>query len=276
MILSFFHSGRAAIFFLILLLPGCMTQPGPGSRPPQYPPAATPGITSEGDEGRETPVISHEAPERDIQREPSVVDHATPKSDERRETVVIGGEAYSVPPPWLGNKIVAPRFDSSDFRRIPIAFTHNGGKVYVAATAYGPLVNLLRAAEEDQVALRVDSGYRSAGYQKRIFMRMLAEGRTFEDIVRYVAPPGYSQHMLGTAVDFFPSDWRFADTTAYAWLQENAGRFGFEETYPKSSPEKLRWEAWHWNFAGTRDADRVVSDLLPDRTKKKPEAEPEE
>jgi hypothetical protein len=252
MIFGLSHIGRAAIFFLLLLLPGCATQPGPGSRPPQHPPVSTPETSTESDERGGTPVIGREAPE----------------GDERRETVVIGGEVYSVPPPWLGNRVVAPRFDSSDFRRVPVEYTYNEGKVYVLALAHGPLVDLLHAADEDGIRLEVDSGYRSERYQKRIFRRMLAEGRSFDDIVRYVAPPGYSQHMLGTAVDFFPSDWRFADTTAYAWLQKNAGRFGFEETYAPDSSAKFPWEAWHWNFTGQKGKDQTFSVLFPTSTKK--------
>ena len=78
---------------------------------------------------------------------------------------------------------------------------------------------------------------------------MLGEGRTFADIVRYVAPPGYSQHVLGTAIDFFPSNWRFADTPDYEWLKENARQFGFEETYSQFNKMKMPWEAWHWNYS---------------------------
>ena len=77
---------------------------------------------------------------------------------------------------------------------------------------------------------------------------MLSEGRDFEDIIRYVAPPGYSNHMLGTAVDFSPSNWRFADTKQYLWLQENGHTFGFEEIYSETNRLKMPWEAWHWQY----------------------------
>jgi D-alanyl-D-alanine carboxypeptidase len=78
----------------------------------------------------------------------------------------------------------------------------------------------------------------------------MAEGREFNDIVRYVAPPGYSEHALGTVVDFTPSNWRFAGTPAYNWLKNNAGRFGFFETLPESSKRETPWEAWHWKYIG--------------------------
>lgn len=292
MMFSLSHIGRGAIFLLILFLSGCAAQPEPDSRPPQYPPSSTPETITESDERGEPPAIERstperdgrressvtgpEAPERDERREPSVVGREAPQRDERREKVAIGGETYSVPPPWLGNRVVAPRFGSSDFCRVPVEYTHNEGKIYVLALAHGPLVDLLRAAEEDGIQLEVDSGYRSERYQKRIFRRMLAEGRSFDDIVRFVAPPGYSQHMLGTAVDFFPSDWRFADTAAYAWLRENARRFGFEETYSPDRPAKFPREAWHWNFTGQKGEEQTFSVLFPTSTKKRTGAGPQE
>ena len=191
-----------------------------------------------------------------------------PEQDKPEEAVTINGETYIIPPPWTGNRFTAPELDYSDFLRIPDEYTHNSSKIYILAAAHQPVMALLQAAEKDGIFLKVESAYRSARYQKRIFKRMLAEGRTFDDIIRYVAPPGYSQHILGTAVDFFPSDWRFADTTAYTWLQKNAMRFGFEETYSRSNPMKMPWEAWHWNFTGKKDGYHAGSDLLPARTKK--------
>lgn len=170
------------------------------------------------------------------------------KIKQPQEVVVIDGKAYSIPPPWIGNRIVTPELDYTDFRQIPVEYTHRGSSIYILASAYGPLVEMLQAAKADGITLQAESAYRSERYQKQIFKRMLAEGRTFEDIVRYVAPPQYSQHVLGTAVDFFPSNWRFADTPDYAWLKENAGQFGFTETYSRFNKMKMPWESWHWNY----------------------------
>ncbi|MCL7486903.1 MAG: M15 family metallopeptidase [Desulfobulbaceae bacterium] len=188
--------------------------------------------------------------------------------DESREMLIIEGESYIIPPPWRGNRFIAPEYDYSDFRLIPVEYTHNGTKIYILSTAHQPLVALLEAAEKDGIFLKVESAYRSEGYQTRIFRRMLAEGRTFDDIVRYVAPPGYSQHILGTAVDFFPSNWRFAGTPAYTWLQENGRRFGFAETYSRFNLMKIPWESWHWNFIGRDDVDQDGSTMTSGDGKK--------
>ena len=166
------------------------------------------------------------------------------------EFVKISGTKYQVPPPWTGQRIHPPVLTFESFKKIPVQFTYNESSVYVLAEAQPHLVAMLSKATEDGVDIKVESGYRSENYQRGIFKRMIDKGRTFDDIVRYVAPPGYSQHMLGIAVDFHPSNWRFADTPQYTWLQENAQRFGFEETYSQYNRFKMPWEAWHWSYAG--------------------------
>ena len=166
------------------------------------------------------------------------------------ESTSINGIEYVIPEPWSGHRLKSPRFDYSSFRQIPVKYSWNNSKLYIVVKAHAALVEMLARAEEDGVLLKVESGYRSEGYQKSIFKRMIAKGRTFDDIVRYVAPPGYSSHVFGTAVDFYPSNWRFADTPEYKWLQENGGRFNFEETYSRANGLKMPWEAWHWNYIG--------------------------
>jgi D-alanyl-D-alanine carboxypeptidase len=180
-------------------------------------------------------------------REPAAIDRTG------IETLIIDGKHYLIPPPWAGHRMAVPSLPAGSFRLIPREHAYNGTTVHIHVSAFAPLLALLRQARIDGIDLQVESGYRSERYQRLIFSRMLAAGRDFDDIIRFVAPPGYSQHQLGTAVDFYPSDWRFAATADYAWLQDNAARFCFEQTYSRDNKEGMPWEAWHWNHAGTGD-----------------------
>ena len=99
----------------------------------------------------------------------------------------------------------------------------------------------------------------------------MAEGRTWEDLVRYVAPPGYSEHMLGVVVDLYPSNWRFASTPEYQWLKENASTYHFVESYPEINPEGFPWEAWHWKYIspdegknGPEEGDEISAETVAD------------
>ena len=181
------------------------------------------------------------------------------KYDNVIETVIIENERYQVPEPWTGNRLFPTSRNLEELQQIPKEFTHLESEIYILAEAHPPLLRMLEQARSDGVELKVESAYRSMNYQTRIFIRMLAKGRTFDDIVRYVAPPGYSQHMLGTAMDFYPSNWAFAETEQYRWLQENGPRFGFKETYSKNNRFRMPWEAWHWNYVGEPDiVDKIL------------------
>jgi len=163
------------------------------------------------------------------------------------ETVTIDGETYPVPQAWLEQKLDTPPLKPPALVRIPSELSEGQANIYILEEARDALVFMAAKAKEDGVALVVDSGYRGAWYQKKIFIRLMKKGRTFEDVVRYVAPPGYSEHMLGTVVDFSPGNWRFASTPAYVWLQEHAGKFGFTESYPENNRHHP-WESWHWRY----------------------------
>ncbi len=170
-----------------------------------------------------------------------------------REVVVINKISYQVPSPWQGHKVTAETLTAPPLVQIPLYLTKNESKLFLLDKACLALIRMARDAEKSGISFEVDSSYRSSWYQKKIFIRMMAEGREFKDIVRYVAPPGYSDHALGTVVDFTPSNWRFAGTPAYSWLKNNAGRFGFFETLPEYSKRKTPWEAWHWKYTAVKE-----------------------
>lgn len=168
---------------------------------------------------------------------------------ECRETVVIDSTEYRVPPRWCGHKL-----DSADIAlpenlvRVPERLCFENYRIYVLPSTRDALVKMADAARADGVKLLVDSGFRSAAFQRRIIKRRLAEGKKFEEIVRFVAPPGYSEHETGRAVDFVPSEASFAKTDTYRWLKKHAGEFGFVETYPEKDNENAPWESSHWCF----------------------------
>jgi len=120
--------------------------------------------------------------------------------------------------------------------------------IYVLAETGTAFVKMAAAAEKDGLLLIVDSGYRSASYQTEIIKRRLADGEEPETILSFVAPPGYSEHETGRAVDLVPSDASFAETPAYRWMKANAAGFGFYESYPESTADSIPWEPSHWLY----------------------------
>ncbi len=164
--------------------------------------------------------------------------------------VHIDGEKYLVPVPWRGRRLQVEPLEAHTLKKIPVEFTRNGSNLYLLEDACDALVWMAEEAREENVTITVHSGYRSIWYQRKIFRQLMAKGRTWEDLVRYVAPPGYSEHMLGVVVDLYPSNWSFASTPVYQWLKEHAFEYGFSETYPEGGKDGFPWEPWHWKFSG--------------------------
>ena len=113
------------------------------------------------------------------------------------------------------------------------------------------LDEMATAASRDGIIFSVGSAYRSAEYQAQVYER---EVRTYGQEVadRQSAQSGKSQHQLGLVVDFFPIDDTFANTPAYKWLRENAGRFGWSLSFPDGyeNVTGYRHESWHYRYVG--------------------------
>lgn len=199
--------------------------------------------------------IVQEVESAPVSSQPVVIERIAPLQKKKvYEFVQIDGESYDVPRPWRGKKITEQPPDPSTLKQIPTDFTYNQSKLFLTEKARDALVVMAEAAREEGIELLAHSGYRSSWYQRKIFSQYMAEGRTWEDLVRYVAPPGYSEHMLGESVDFYPSNWRFASTEAYRWLSENAHHYHFYETYPEVSSQGYPWEAWHWKYIAPQES----------------------
>lgn len=170
-------------------------------------------------------------------------------AEECKETVMIDSVEYVIPARWCGHKLdSAVIADKTRLVRLPAELCYEDYRIYVLPETRDALVEMAAAARADSIKLIVDSGFRSAAYQKRIYRRRLAEGAEFDEIIQYVAPPGYSEHETGRAVDMVPSDASFAHTEAYRWLKENAHKFGFNETYPETKDGLIPWESSHWCY----------------------------
>lgn len=131
------------------------------------------------------------------------------------------------------------------------ALTLNKRGMLLRREAADALVAMTAAARADGTDLPVGSAYRSYDYQKMLYERAVARvGQKAAD--RESAQPGKSQHQLGLAVDFGDITPAFADTTASAWLTQNAWRYGFTLSYPDGQEEVTGYmhEIWHYRYMG--------------------------
>lgn len=112
---------------------------------------------------------------------------------------------------------------------------------------------LKAAALIDGIDLFIVSAFRSIDRQAEIIRRKLETGVAVENIFTVCAPPGFSEHHTGRAVDLSTLNSRvleveFDQTAAYAWLTEHAAEFGYYLSYPIGNPLGYQYEPWHWCF----------------------------
>lgn len=122
------------------------------------------------------------------------------------------------------------------------------------------LERLIDDANKEGLTLEVLSAYRSFATQSS-----LKASYTFTYGVgtanKFSADQGYSEHQLGTTVDFTTEKTGgilegFEKTPEYKWLLENAHKYGFVISYPAGNTY-YKFEPWHWRFVGVALAERV-------------------
>ncbi len=133
-------------------------------------------------------------------------------------------------------------------------FTFDPKKILQIETDVWPhLRDLLNGAKGEDLNLKIISAYRSFGTQaslKSTYKVTYGAGTANA----FSADQGYSEHQLGTAVDFTTTKTGstfkgFDKTPEYAWLQNNAYRFGFILSYPQGNKYYV-YEPWHWRYVG--------------------------
>ncbi len=126
------------------------------------------------------------------------------------------------------------------------------------------LLKMKNEAKKDGIYLVFLSGYRSINLQNEIFysLKSLRNQEALER-ARVSAPPGYSEHSTGFAIDIGDATQRetdfeteFENTDAFRWLIKNAAKFHFKLSFNKDN-KYIDYEPWHWRYEGSIEALKV-------------------
>jgi LAS superfamily LD-carboxypeptidase LdcB len=151
---------------------------------------------------------------------------------------------------------------------------------------------LSAAAEAEGIHLSIVSGYRSPEAQRSLFLKYfkdeakkergkeyspkeIAAGEADKTIIRtllYAAPPGYSRHHTGYAIDIRDvnsgySFYEFGKTAGYKWISKNnylnARTYGFIPSYTRGErdggPEP---EPWEFIWVGSDAIQKLSPEVL--------------
>ena len=137
----------------------------------------------------------------------------------------------------------------------------------IREVAFGPLVEMIHDMQEEGLQPQILSAYRSYTAQAIAWDKW---NELYPERAAIIsAPPGYSEHQLGTVVDFGSPELAaivgqadiefhtyFYKTSEGIWLAENAHRYGFTLSFPVEAREVtgFYFEPWHFRYVGTEMA----------------------
>jgi D-alanyl-D-alanine carboxypeptidase len=168
---------------------------------------------------------------------------------------------------------ISREYEPIDLTALSDHFPHEvtlGYPSEVRSVIIEPLVAMVNDMLAAGLQPQILSGYRSSIAQSIAFDKWLREYPDRAAILS--APPGHSEHQLGTTVDFGSPELpeivgepgiqfhtHFYMTSESVWLAENAHRYGFTLSFPREAFEitGFAYEPWHYRYVGVEMATQL-------------------
>ena len=136
--------------------------------------------------------------------------------------------------------------------------------IYVHKEIYENFKEMQFMAAQRGISLQLLSGYRSIDLQRDIFYENKSiRNQTAVERSMVSAPPGYSEHSTGYAIDVGDGNYpdthfevEFEQTPAFKWMKRFASKYHFVLSFPPNNKQGVTYEPWHWRFEGTVNALR--------------------
>jgi len=131
--------------------------------------------------------------------------------------------------------------------------------IYVHKEIYDTFKEMQSKAAQRGISLQLLSGYRSIELQREIFYENKSiRNQTAVERSRDSAPPGYSEHSTGYAIDVGDGNYpnthfevEFEQTPAFKFMKRFASKYHFVLSFPPNNKQGVSYEPWHWRFEGT-------------------------
>ena len=154
---------------------------------------------------------------------------------------------------------VMGHFRAREAPRRALRRVESHGDVLLRAPAARAFASMRTHASRDGVRLTPVSGFRDVDRQHGLFFDVAADrGQSLQKRALVSAPPGFSEHHTGYALDISCPEVgddlvvAFEKTGAFAWLSRNAAKHGFEMSFGRDDVSSLgvSYEPWHWRWVG--------------------------
>lgn len=169
-----------------------------------------------------------------------------------QEETYLPEETVEIPPNILGH-LSYEQAPPSELKAIT-----GDGRIKLRAKAAERFLQMQSDARRQGVILVPISGFRSINEQEYLFFSIKEQrNQVASQRAEVSAPPGYSEHHTGYAVDIGDGNapatnlsTNFEQTSAFRWLEANASRYSFELSFPRDNLQGISYEPWHWRFVG--------------------------
>jgi len=146
--------------------------------------------------------------------------------------------------------------------KIDSIYSYNPNKeMFFLEGVFSHLKQMMDDAYADGIDIKIISAYRSFGEQASLKYSYTVTYGTGAN--KFSADQGYSEHQIGTAIDFSTEELNgsltassFEKSETHKWLNENAHKYGFILSYPRGN-DYYQFEPWHWRFIGVDFATRL-------------------
>ena len=164
-----------------------------------------------------------------------------------------------MPPPEADGRLLGhlayPMAHETDLVEVVTGYRLQGD----AAAAF---LAMQKDAADDGVQLSLLSAFRDRETQHDLFFSVMVErGQRPAERAKVSAPPGYSEHHTGYALDVGDArrpeldlEEAFDQSAAFAWLQQHAARYHFRLSFPADNLQGVAYEPWHWRWEGSSHA----------------------
>lgn len=140
-----------------------------------------------------------------------------------------------------------------------------GQSLYLRRIVIESLQDMMTEMHDAGLRPSIISAYRS--YQEQALAWQWWTSQYPDRVAIMSARPGYSEHQLGTTIDFGSPELNnlfhvdFANTAEGIWLGNNAHRFGFILSYPANSYDitGFKYEPWHYRYVGQDMAETLYN-----------------
>ncbi|GGA09541.1 D-alanyl-D-alanine carboxypeptidase family protein [Okeania sp. KiyG1] len=174
---------------------------------------------------------------------------------DREEQKLVGGETayghFLYPPGHINRMVIISSYGARQYQRFE----------YLHPEAAKALMNMIYTARDEGVWLVPVSGFRTFELQEELFKAQIQRRGSVEAAAKVSAPPGYSEHHTGFAIDLTDGNFPkkditidFENTKAFQWLTRHAQKFGFELSFPPNNSQGVSYEPWHWRYIGSPEA----------------------